>query len=163
MSTREQLLPEQREAPTIMSGFAEFLRPNLLTLAWLQAIIATVGSLYFSQVMGLVPCVLCWYQRIAMYPLVIIFTVGILFRDHRLRFYALPLSLIGLGIAIYHNLLYYGIIPEELQPCTAGASCTAKQIELFGFITIPLMSLVAFSVINLCLLLHNDTPASDEA
>lgn len=137
--------------------FAALARPNLTHLAWLQATIATAGSLYFSEVLKLTPCVLCWYQRIAMYPLVVILGVGILLRDARLRLYALPLSLIGLAIAIYHNLLYYSVIPESIQPCTAGVSCTTRQIEWLGFITIPLLALVAFSVISIALILHGPT------
>lgn len=129
------------------------IRANLVYLAWFQAAIATMGSLYFSEVLGLPPCILCWYQRIMMYPLVIILTVGILSRDSLLRRYVLPLVAIGFAIAVYHNLLYYGILPESIAPCTAGVSCTTRQIEWLGFITIPLMSLTAFTVIGVSLLL----------
>lgn len=117
-------------------------------LAWFISVVATAGSLFFSEVMKLPPCVLCWYQRIAMYPLVIIIGVGIGLKDPRLRSYALPLSLGGLAISIYHNLLYYKIIPDSIKPCTSGVSCTAKQIEWLGFVTIPLMALTAFFVIS---------------
>jgi disulfide bond formation protein DsbB len=113
-----------------------------------------VGSLFFSEVMGLPPCVLCWYQRIAMYPLVVIIAIGIATRDPRMKVYALPLSFIGLAIAIYHNLLYYGIIPEAITPCTEGVPCNAVQLEWLGFITIPLMGLAAFIALTLCLLLY---------
>lgn len=123
-------------------------------LAWIIALVATVGSLFFSEVMELPPCVLCWYQRIAMYPLVLIIGTGIVLRDIRLKIYALPLCLIGLGISIYHNLLYYGIIPESITPCTAGISCTSRQIEWLGFITIPLMALTAFILITIFLLIY---------
>jgi disulfide bond formation protein DsbB len=123
----------------------------LAYVAWLIALLATVGSLFFSEVMAFPPCALCWYQRIAIYPLVLIIGVGIILRDVRMKYYALPLSLVGVVIAIYHNLLYYRIIPENLAPCTQGVSCTDIQIEWLGFITIPLMSLVAFVVIVLCL------------
>lgn len=126
-------------------------------LAWIIALIATVGSLFFSEVMELPPCVLCWYQRIAMYPLVLIVGIGIAARDSRLKNYALPLCLIGLAISIYHNLLYYGLIPESITPCTEGLSCTSRQIEWLGFITIPLLALAAFSSIALCLILHRQT------
>jgi len=119
--------------------------------AWIIALVATVGSLFFSEVMQLPPCVLCWYQRIAMYPLVLIIGVGIILRDRRMKNYALPVSLIGLGIAVYHNLLYYGILPESVAPCTQGISCTSVQLEWLGFITIPLLSLTAFVLVNLCL------------
>ncbi len=130
----------------------EFLRKNIIQILFFQAIIATFGSLYFSEVMLLPPCILCWYQRIAMYPLVAIFAVGIIRQDKNVAWYALPSALIGLGIAIYHNLLYYGIIPESIQPCKLGVSCTTKFFEWFGFITIPFLSLVAFTVITVGLI-----------
>lgn len=126
----------------------KFIRENLLQFALLQATIATVGSLFFSEVMKLPPCVLCWYQRICMYPLIVILAVGIWKKDKNVALMALPLSLIGTVIAIYHNLLYYKIIPESLAPCTQGISCTTKLIELFGFATIPLLSLCAFIAID---------------
>ncbi len=124
----------------------------LLYAAWIIALVATVGSLFFSEVMNLPPCVLCWYQRIAMYPLVIVIGAGIIMRDTKLKNYALPLALIGLAISIYHNLLYYGILPESIAPCTQGISCTTVQLQWLGFITIPLMALTAFIGISLCLL-----------
>ena len=123
-------------------------------LAWVIALLSTVGSLFFSEVMGLPPCALCWYQRIAMYPLVLIVAVGILARDGRMRAYALPLALAGLAVAVYHNLLYYGVIPATLTPCSEGASCTERQIEWLGFITIPLMGLASFAGVTLCLLFY---------
>jgi disulfide bond formation protein DsbB len=123
-------------------------------LAWTLALVATVGSLFFSEVMQLPPCVLCWYQRIAMYPLVLIIGIGIISKDVRMKIYALPLCLVGLAISVYHNLLYYGIIPESIMPCQQGISCTSRQIEWLGFITIPLMSLTAFILITICLFLH---------
>lgn len=126
----------------------------LLYAAWIIALIATVGSLFFSEVMQLPPCVLCWYQRIAMYPLVLIIGAGIIMRDSRLKFYALPLALVGLAVSIYHNLLYYGILPESIAPCTQGISCTTVQLQCFGFITIPLMALTAFVLVSLCLLFY---------
>ncbi len=118
-----------------------------LKIAWLQALVATLGSLFFSEVMQLPPCKLCWYQRIVMYPLVWILGVGIYKKDKNSVIYALPLAVIGLLIAVYHNLLYYGVIPESLAPCTLGVSCTTKFFEWFGFVTIPLLSLAGFVVI----------------
>lgn len=123
-------------------------------LAWLIALLSVAGSLFFSEVMQLPPCVLCWYQRIAMYPLVLILGVGIVLRDHMMKAYALPFAFIGLAMAVYHNLLYYGFIPESITPCTEGVPCNAVQIEWLGFITIPLLGLGAFSAIAVCLLLH---------
>lgn len=126
----------------------------LLYFAWSIALTATIGSLFFSEVMQLPPCLLCWYQRIAMYPLVLIIGIGIIRRDSRMRSYALPLCLIGLAVSIYHNLLYYGIIPESIPPCTQGVSCTSRQIEWLGFITIPLLALTSFIGLALCLFLY---------
>lgn len=123
-------------------------------LAWLIALVATVGSLFFSEVMELPPCVLCWYQRIAMYPLVLVIGAGIVMRDAKLKSYALPLTLVGLAISVYHNLLYYGILPESIAPCKQGISCTTAQIEWLGFITIPLLALSAFVLITFFLLFY---------
>lgn len=120
---------------------------QLLQFSFLVSVIAMAGSLFFSEVMKLPPCVLCWYQRICMYPLVLIFGLALL-KDTKDSFiYGLLLSLVGLGIAIYHNLLYYKLIPDSITPCTEGVSCTSKQIEWLGFITIPLLSLLAFLII----------------
>lgn len=141
----------------------EKLRSNFVYLGWFQALIATLGSLFFSEVMHLPPCVLCWYQRIMMYPLTLILTVGILLGDRRLRYYALPLSVIGLVISVYHNLLYYGILPESIAPCTSGVSCTTRQIEWLGFITIPLLSLAAFTVITVCMLAYKQGEQTNDA
>jgi len=124
----------------------------ILYLAWIQSIIATLGSLYFSEVLKFPPCILCWYQRICMYPLVFILAVGMIRKDKKVYTYALPLSLTGLSIAIYHNLLYYKLIPESIAPCLKGISCTTKYISWFGFVTIPLLSLIAFTVITVCML-----------
>lgn len=126
----------------------------LLYAAWIAALVATVGSLFFSEVMQLPPCVLCWYQRIAMYPLVFVIAAGVILRDGRVKFYALPLALGGLVISVYHNLLYYGLIPDSITPCTQGVSCTTVQIEWLGFITIPSMALTAFVLISVCLLFY---------
>ena len=128
-----------------------WFKKNLLYLAWFQALEATAGSLFFSEAMGWTPCVLCWYQRALMYPLVAVLGVGILLKDKRISLYALPLSILGFVIAAYHNLLYYGVIQEV---CKEGVSCTTRFFAWFGFITIPLLSLTAFAVITTLMLLH---------
>lgn len=121
-----------------------------LYLIWLVALVATLGSLFFSEVMKLPPCVLCWYQRIAMYPLALIIPVALIYNEAEKFFkYIVPLTLAGFAIAVFHNLLYYGFIAESIVPCREGISCTSRQIEWLGFITIPLLSLVAFSLILL--------------
>lgn len=143
------------------SFFNRIVRPNLAYLAWVQSLIAMFGSLFFSEVMKLPPCSLCWYQRILMYPLVFILATGILLEDKRLKYYVLPLSITGLLIAIYHNLLYYNIIPEAIVPCSTGVSCTTRQLMWLGFITIPLMSLTAFSNITLAMLFYRKVTSNE--
>ena len=89
-----------------------------------------------------------------MYPIMIILIIGFWKKDKNIPFYILPFAIIGLIISIYHNLLYYGFISEKLQPCTVGVSCTDKQLDIFGFISIPLMSLFAFTLITFLTLIH---------
>ncbi len=128
---------------------------NILFLCWLVASISTVGSVFFSHVMEFAPCVLCWYQRICLFPLVIILAVGLFPLDKNVVKYALPLAVIGWLTALYHNLLYSGIIPESIQPCSQGVSCTEDYIDLFGFLTIPMLSLLSFSTIIALLIALN--------
>lgn len=142
------------EANQVEGPKAGRLNDALPYSAWAIALVSALGSLFFSEVMGLPPCVLCWYQRIAMYPLVLIIATGILLGDRRMKIYALPFSAIGLAIAVCHNLLYYAFIPQGITPCTEGVPCNAVQIEWLGFITIPLMGLVAFSIITACLIFY---------
>lgn len=125
------------------------MQARLIYASWLTATIATMGSLFFSNVLNLPPCSLCWWQRIFMYPLVFIFTIGFINKDSDCRNYSIPLILGGLGFASYHNLLYYEIIPKSITACTAGVSCTSKQIEWLGFITIPSLSLLAFFILTI--------------
>ncbi len=122
--------------------------------AWIAALLATLGSLFFGEVMKLPPCSLCWYQRICLFPLPVVIGVGIALRDRNLFLYATPLVSVGLGLALYHNLIYYGVVSEALSPCTEGVPCSARQIEWLGFITIPLMALLGFLGILVFLLLH---------
>ena len=130
-----------------------------LLMAWLIALVSTLGALFFSGVMGLEPCVLCWYQRIAMFPLVLILGLGVFSQDTRSVKYALPLAALGWLVALYHCLLYGGFIPQGLQPCGKGNSCAAQKLELVGFITIPLLSLLAFTcIVVLLLAAKKDTP-----
>lgn len=124
----------------------------LIFSCWLLAAVATMGSLFFSEVMEIQPCVLCWYQRIFMYPLVLIFLVGMFPLDKNVVAYALPIAVIGWGISVYHYLLYSGYIPENMQPCSQGVSCTEINLELLGFITIPMLSILSYTAIIALLL-----------
>jgi disulfide bond formation protein DsbB len=123
----------------------------LIFTCWLIAASATLGSLFFSEVMGLKPCILCWYQRIFMYPLVVVFLVGLFQLDRSVFHYALPIAMIGWCFAVYHYLVYSGYIPENLQPCSKEVSCVEIDLELLGFITIPMMSILAYTAIILLL------------
>ncbi len=124
---------------------------TVLFLAWILVSTSALGSLFFSHIMDFAPCVLCWYQRICLFPLAIILTTGLFPFDKRVIAYSLPLAILGWFTAFYHNLLYSGIIPQALQPCSKGISCTEKYIDLFGFLTIPMLSLISFSAIIILL------------
>lgn len=120
---------------------------TLIFGAWLVASVSTLGALFFGEVMKLPPCVLCWYQRICMFPLVLILPIGLFPFDRKVVRYALPLAVPGGLFAVFHLLLIAGVIPESIKPCTQGVPCSEKVIEWFGFVTIPLLSVVAFSTI----------------
>ena len=131
-------------------------RDNRLYLAWVVALIAALGSLYFSEIRGFVPCVLCWFQRVFMYPLAIMLGVAALRSDLGIRVYALSLAGIGWLIALYQNLEVWGVV-QTIKACTAGpigTGCDARWpifganfTSLSNVITIPLLSLSAFTLI----------------
>jgi disulfide bond formation protein DsbB len=118
-----------------------------LFLAWLIALLSTAGALFLGEVMGMTPCVLCWYQRIAMFPLVAVLAVGLFKHDARSIEYTLPLVWAGWGIALYHCLTFWGLVSEGLTPCGKGASCADADVQVAGFVPIPLLSLGAFTSI----------------
>lgn len=132
---------------------------TLLFMCWLLVGVSTTISIFFSSVLEYEPCVLCWYQRICLFPLILIFAAGLFpaFDKSVIKF-ALPLAIVGGLTALYHTLLYEAIIPESIQPCSKGVSCTEKYIELFGFVSIPMLSFLAFStIITLLLVLKRRT------
>lgn len=126
------------------------INSNLVLICFLVACTATLGSLFFSEVMQFVPCSMCWYQRIFMYPLVLIFLVSLLYPDENLFKYAFPIVGIGFFFAVYHNLLMWDIIPETVVPCVQGVPCSTQYLD-WGFITIPFLSLTAYSIILVAL------------
>lgn len=131
-------------------------------LAFIVAVTAMLGSLYFSEVAEFIPCRLCWFQRIAMYPLVVVLLVGAIRRDAAVRWYAGPLAAIGAVIAGYHTLIEW---KPELDTGTcelSGPSCTAVWFREFGFVSLALMSLVGFLTI-LALLFVRFPATMDEA
>lgn len=117
-----------------------------LAIGTLIALVATAGSLYFSEILGLIPCELCWYQRILMYPLTVVLGVAAL--ENRLRVYrtALPLSVLGTGVAAYHS---YVQVAGDSAVCSVGG-CGAIQYQVLG-LSIPNLSLIAFVLISLAL------------
>jgi disulfide bond formation protein DsbB len=126
----------------------------LLFLCWLLVSISATISIFFSSVLEYQPCVLCWYQRIFLFPLILIFAVGLFPTfDKSVIKYGLPLTIAGGLTALYHTLLYAGIIPENIQPCSQGVSCTERYFELFGFISIPMLSFFAFSTLVILLII----------
>ncbi len=126
---------------------------SIVFLCFLVASIATLGSLFFSEVMEFVPCSMCWYQRIFMYPLVVIFLINLLYPDDKIFKYSFPVVVTGLLFAIYHNLLMWGIIPESVVPCKQGVPCSTEYFEYFGFINIPFLSLAAYGSIAILLVI----------
>ena len=121
--------------------------------AWLIASAATLGSLFFSEVMKLPPCSLCWYQRVFMFPLLLILPFGLFPFDRNVIRSVLPLVGIGGSIAALHVLIVAGIIPERVAPCRQGVSCSETVVAWFGFVTIPLLSFVAFLAVATLLIL----------
>lgn len=129
------------------------IREYAIPVALIVAITGLLGSLYFSEVRHFLPCILCWYQRIVLYPLVVIFTVGLATRDQGVWRYALPLSVISLGIGAYQLLLVYGLITAS-SACSVGVSCVAITWSLFGFITIPLLAFLEALIITILLIAY---------
>ena len=120
----------------------------LVFACWLVATSATLGALFFSEVMELPPCALCWYQRIFMFPLVLILPMGLFPFDAKVVRFALPLAFAGWLVAAFQVLLVAGWIPESIRPCAQGVPCSEVQIEWLGFVNIPFMSFLAFSTMN---------------
>jgi disulfide bond formation protein DsbB len=126
---------------------------TLLFAAWSIALLSTFAALFIGEVMGKTPCLLCWYQRVFMFPLAIILGVACYGADGGVWRYALPVAGAGLMISLYHNLLFWGVIPEDIQPCGAGPSCSSADLNLIGFIPIPTLALAAFAALTLLLIL----------
>ena len=127
-----------------------------LFIALAAAWIAMLGSLYFSEVAGYLPCRLCWYQRILMYPLTAIIAVGILRRDINLPFYILPFSVVGIGVSTYHYLIQKTTLLGA-GVCQEGIPCNTIWINWLGFVTIPLLALTAFMIITVMTLISMQT------
>ncbi len=130
---------------------SEFLEDYGGWLAFIVALVATEGSLYYSEIAGFIPCRLCWYQRILMYPLVAVTLMGALRRDDYLPGYVLPLSLLGMVVSGYHALLEKGVFPPSAS-CAIDVPCNISYVNYLGFITIAVMAFTAFTLITLIML-----------
>jgi len=142
---------EAHSATNWVDDLIDLLGATSRHIALFAAWVAMCGSLFFSEVLGWQPCVLCWYQRILMYPLAILLAIGIFRRNRGLHVYVLPFSIVGIGVSLYHYLL---IKTDWLPPpaCAVGVPCTVDYLNWFGFINIPFLALAAFLIIT-CMLL----------
>ena len=126
---------------------------TLLFACWLVVAGATLGSLFLSEVMELPPCSLCWWQRVFMFPLAFVVGAGLFPLDRKVVRYALPLAGAGCAVAAYHTLLQLDVISASAAPCRQGVSCSDAQLELLGFLSIPMLSLMAFVAAAVLLIL----------
>lgn len=130
-------------AASLLDGIRASIGPAGLWLAFLVALTAMLGSLYLSEVVGFIPCTLCWYQRIAMYPLVLLLGIAAVRGDAAIRRYAVPLAAIGAVVSAYHVALQR--LPGlPSGSCSLDVPCSAIYVERFGFVTIPVMAFVGF-------------------
>jgi disulfide bond formation protein DsbB len=136
----------------MMSKFRSFVIDQGLSLAWVIATIATLGSLYFSEIMGYLPCNLCWYQRILMYPLVIVLGIATARKDLNQTIYVLPITIVGMCISAYHYAMEKTSWFEHSGNICGIVPCDAEYINWFGFITIPFLALTAFTLITVILI-----------
>lgn len=124
-----------------------------LYFAWLVSLVATLGSLYFSEIRGFIPCEYCWYQRIFMYPIAVILGIATFQNDRSVKKYVLPLAVIGWLISVYHYLVQKVPGFAVIKPCVSGVPCNAQYINWLGFITIPFLSFTAFTLVIVFLLM----------
>lgn len=157
------LLAAQRAAsrPAWMHEMHRAIADLALWLAALVATVTTAGSLYYSLGAHYVPCELCWYQRICMYPLSLMLLIAAWRRDLAVRRYAAPLVLVGIVIATYHTQLQ--AFPEQRTFCDVNNPCSSRYVWEFGFVSLPLMALVAFAAVGVLLLFATrPAPLSDK-
>lgn len=136
-------MTDQSTTTAALSGRAWLL----LLGCWITAAVASLGSLFFSEVLELPPCSMCWYQRVFMFSLAIVLMVGAMTADRHCTRYALPLAIGGWLFAGYHVLLHAGVVSESMAPCQQGVSCAKIQFQLFELLSIPVLSLLAFSTL----------------
>lgn len=135
---------------------SKLLKENGLFMAWVVAVTATLGSLYFSEIMEYIPCKLCWIQRIFMYPLAIILGIAAVKKDYKITGYVLPLSVTGGLVSLYHYLYEKTDWFHAASNFCGENPCDIEYINWFGFMTIPFLALVAFILITiLCFMIRS--------
>jgi disulfide bond formation protein DsbB len=136
------------------------LGPHAPTAALVVAAVATAGSLYYSEIVDYIPCELCWYQRICMYPLFAVLAVGVVLRDRKVVWYAAPFVVFGAPVSLYHWLVERVPSLEESSSCSAFVPCSVPYFEKLGYITLAFMALSAFLLVAVLLvvtLVHDRT------
>ncbi len=152
-----------RRKPDSSAGYLfEDIRANAIWFAFAVALVAMLGSLYLSEIANFHPCPLCWYQRIAMYPLAVALLIGGIRRDRMVWTYVIPPAVIGSMIAIYHTQLQ--AYPDQHGPfCKNNDPCTVRYVWEFGFVSIPFMALAGFAfIITMMLVLRSERFLDDE-
>ncbi len=140
--------PTDARVPPLTSGAWVWL-----FAAWLVALAASLGALFIGEVLGQTPCLLCWYQRVAMFPLVMILGIACLRGDAGAIPYAASLATTGGLVALWHTGLYFELIPRQIEPCGQGPSCTSSAMTILGGLPIPALSAAAFVAIAAFLIL----------
>jgi hypothetical protein len=137
--------------------------PASRPMALVVAVVTTLGSLYYSEIAGYLPCELCWYQRICMYPLAAILAVGVLRKDRAVFWYAAPFVAVGAPLALYHWLVERVPSLAESSSCSVFVPCSVPYFEELGYVTLAFMDMSAFLVIGALLLLGraNDRRTSE--
>ena len=155
------VLAARREPDGAVAALLDDLRPMALWLAFSIAAVATLGSLYYSEVENFTPCLLCWYQRIAMYPLAVILGIAAVRGDYGIKHYAIPIAAIGAAIATYHYQLE--VFPDQGSGvCDVAVPCTVRWFEVFGFVSLAFMALTGFLAIIALLSISRPRPLEEE-
>jgi disulfide bond formation protein DsbB len=135
--------------------YLAFIKDKAFFLAFLSSLSAVLGSLFFSDVASLLPCELCWKQRIFMYPQIFLFGVAVWKKEKVIADYSIVLSIVGLFFSVYHYVLQ--MLPKDFSTCETSSflsNCSEKLIFKFGYITIPMMSMTVFSLLLLFMIIH---------
>lgn len=135
-------------ARAVVVSWARVVAPQAVVFAWIVATVTTLGSLYYSEHAGFVPCELCWYQRIVMYPLVIVLGVAVLRRDRAVWITTAVFVTIGAPLSLYHWLVERVPAFEQSSSCSATTPCSAPWFEKLGFVTLAWMAMSAFLLIG---------------